>query len=185
MTFTALPRELQIEILRYVSPPSWPNALAQFVCLAEQDFERPGSTYDVWTSFRIHDMETPRCMNEVWEDWFLYVSVLLEDLQGELTFTLKVHAVKRFCHLPERLDFVVDFERTWIDREKFLLDASDLSQFVPRQIKRLPKLACRIGMLKYDKCAYFLSIPRSPYAHLAEFARCSWRGARHFLECLR
>ena len=110
-----------------------------------------------------------------------------------MTYHLKVHAVTRCedggpddtCYYdPDRLDFTVDFARMWVNKDKFLAEASDLLQFVPRQIVELPKLACQVGLVKYDKCAYFLNLPGSPYDHLSQFPRCFWRGAHEALRSI-
>ena len=191
MSFSQLPRELQLEILEYVSPPSWPSAFSQFVELAEKDFNRPGSKYDVWGSFVVYDTEHRRDMNEVAKGWSLYISVSVDDLKGDRTYHLKVFAVCSYgeeAHEdtldwdPCKLDLTVSFEKVWTDRETFLEQASDLLQFVPRQILRLPKLSCSVFAVKYDKCAYFVNLPGSPYEHLKVFPET--RGAACLLSQL-
>ena len=193
MSFFQLPREVQIELLEYVSPPSWPSVLSQFVELAEQDFHRPGLKYDVWGSFRLYDTERYRehVLNEVADGWCLYVSVLVQDLRGDLSYQLKVFATysnddeeheDTLDWDPCKLDLTVNFEKLWTDRETFLTEASDLLQFAPRQITRLPKLACTVFAVKYDKCAYFVTLPGSWYEYLTVFPEV--RGADSLLEKL-
>ena len=183
MSFSKLPRELKAELLEYVSPLSWPNAMAQFVDLAERDFARPGSKTDISGTFCLYDTERERNQNEVAERWRSHVTVLIENLKGEFTYNLKVFAV--YCLDPSypddpdreddpdwdpcKTDLTVDVEQSWTTREQFLEAASDLLQFLPRQITRLPKLSCSLFACKYDKQYSFVTLPGSWYEHISCF----------------
>ena len=71
-------------------------------------------------------------------------------------------------------------EKTWDDKELFLKEASDLLAFCPRQIKRLPKLACSVGLVRMDKYIDIVNLHGGPYWYLRNFT--DYAGATSLLD---
>ena len=181
MSFSELSTDLQLELLGFMSPPAWPEYLAQFVELAEKEFQVPNNPWrlDVWGSCTVHDADTGSPANWVNAEWSIHPTVVVERATyGEgFMYQLGVYSEQRADHDDEDGEGQRDagalgctFEKTWYDREEFLRDASNLLEFCPRQIKRLPRLACSVGMVRFDKFIDIVNLHGRPFWYLHNFS---------------
>jgi hypothetical protein len=165
--FSELPTDIQLELLSFACPPDWPEFLAQFVEAAEEEFKFcllwGPSRLDVWGSCKLHDAEIRGPANWINGDypyapWTIHSTVVVErETYGDgFTYKLGVYSEKAWDATGDEEEQQDDFAhasnvtRTWCDKDTFLKEASNLLEFCPRQIKRLPKLSCSLGLLRFD-----------------------------------
>ena len=180
MSFCQLSTDLQLELLGFVSPPDWPEYLVQFLEVAEQEFEPPHSParLDVWGSCKVHDAEIRGPVNWVNAQWSIHPTVVVERATYGEGFMYKLGV-----YSEQRVDYEDDIdgqrddwglgstvEKTWYDREEFLREASNLLDFCPRQIKRLPRLACHVGLVRFDKYIDIVNLRGRPFWYLHHFS---------------
>lgn len=177
MSFSQLSRDVQLELLAFVSPPDWPEYLAQFVAIAEKEFELPQNPtrLDVWGSCNLRDAESWGPRDTVNANWSVHPTIVVERATwGEgLEYKLGVYSeeTEDGDGDAQRDDWTIGctIEKTWVDKELFLKEASDLLAFCPRQITQLPKLACSVGLVRLDKYIDIVNLHGGAYWYLHNF----------------
>ena len=184
--FAELPTDLQRTIFGFMCPPDWVHMVKQYVVLAEEEFVRKPSRLDVWCSFDLYDAEQERKKCCVADGWIVRPTIVVERATWDegLTYKLGLYSENADSLVEwnddgeDHLAIVVD--RTWSDREEFLEAAGNLLQFLPRQIKELPKLACSLHILRYDKYIEIANLRGTELSCLQNFS--DPRGAEHLLK---
>ena len=138
---------------------------------------------DVNVTFMIRNRESLCARGRFGKEWYLYPNVRVNYLPGDetLIYKLSVYATNSAGdHEGDRNHWrTFEMEHTWICREKFLEEASDLLQYVPRQIHSLGKLECAIVSVKYDRAQHFIGLPGSVWDYLTY--QSEMRGFRYLL----
>ena len=166
--FSQLPTDLQLELLSFACPPDWPEFLAQFVEAAEKEFKFPlePSRLDVWGSCKVHDAEIRRPVNWINAEWTIHPTVVVErETYGDgFMYKLGVYSEKPWDATDgedepqDEFAHASNVTRTWCDKDTFLKEASNLLEFCPRQIKRLPKLSCSLGLVRFDNHMHIVNL---------------------------